>query len=401
MRRIWAEFRYAVTALPIALAGLTGVGVLLVPGLTLAVVFAGLPLLAAAVSLAGWFADIERRRQAALLSVRIGAPAGPGGARWLSGRLKHAAGWRAVAFTLLKPLTALLPFSAVLLFWAAGAVELAYPLWRHVGGLTQVWGGLLLDTWPRSLLATGAGALLLACAPWAVRGAILLDRLPAGALLSPAKGAERLRHLERTRTQAVDDAAATLRRIERDLHDGAQARMVAVTMDLITAGRLLEDATQLDRARELLDLARHNAGAAVGELRDLAKGIHPPALDHGLDTALATLAAARGGIPVEVSVDLPERPGRASESILYFCAAELLANVFKHSHATRAVIEVRGTPSALMLRVHDDGYGGAALTSGGGLDGLAARLRPVDGRLTLTSPPGGPTTVVVELPHRR
>ncbi|MFI6504227.1 sensor histidine kinase [Nonomuraea typhae] len=401
MRRIWAEFRYAVTALPIAVAGLSGVGVLLVPGLTLAVVFAGLPLLAAAVSLAGWFAAVERRRQAALLGVRIGTPAGPGGERWVIGRLKHGAGWRAVAFTLLKPLAALPSCAAVLLFWAAGAAELGYPLWRHVGGLTQVWGGLPLDTWPRSLLAAGAGAVLLACAPWAVRGAILLDRLLAGALLTPAKGDERLRHLERTRTQAVDDAAATLRRIERDLHDGAQARMVAVTMDLDTAGRLLEDATQLDRARELLDLARHNAGAAVGELRDLAKGIHPPALDHGLDTALATLAAARGGIPVEVSVDLPERPGRAGESILYFCAAELLANVFKHSHATRAVIEVRGTPSALVLRVHDDGYGGAATTPGGGLEGLAARLRPVDGRLTLTSPPGGPTTAVVELPHRR
>ncbi|MFE0150537.1 sensor histidine kinase [Nonomuraea sp. NPDC059007] len=400
MRRIWAEFRYAVTALPIAVAGLVGVGVLLIPGLTLAVVLAGLPLLAAAADLAGWFAAVERRRQASLLGTRIETPPGPGPGGWPAARLKHGAGWRAVAFALLKPLTALLSFSAALLFWAAGAAELAYPLWRHIGGLIQVWGGFPLSDWPRSLLAACAGVLLLACAPWAVRGTIALERLLARALLTPT-GADRLRHLERTRTQAVDDAAATLRRIERDLHDGAQARMVAVTMDLITAGKLLRDATQLDQARELLDLARQNAGAAVAELRDLAKGIHPPALDHGLDTALTTLATSRGGIPVEVSVTMPRRADRATESILYFCAAELLANVFKHSHATSAAIEVRGEPSVLVLRVHDNGYGGAAPTPGGGLDGLANRLRPVDGRLSVTSPPGGPTTAVVELPHRR
>ncbi|MEV4893011.1 sensor domain-containing protein [Nonomuraea sp. NPDC055795] len=396
MRRIWAELRYAVTALPIALAGLVGVGVLLVPGLALAVVLAGLPLLAAAADLAGWFASAERRRQASLLGTRIETPPGPGPGGWLIARLKHGAGRRAVAFALLKPLTALLSFSAALLFWAVGVAELAYPLWRHIGDLTQVWGGFE----PHSLLAASAGVLLLAGAPWAVRGTIALERLLARALLTPT-GADRLRHLERTRTQAVDDAAATLRRIERDLHDGAQARMVAVTMDLITAGKLLRDATQLDQARELLDLARQNAAGAVADLRDLAKGIHPPALDHGLDTALTTLATSRGGIPVEVSVSMPRRVDRATESILYFCAAELLANVFKHSHATRAAIEVRREPSVLVLRVHDNGYGGAATTPGGGLDGLASRLRPVDGRLSITSPPGGPTTAVVELPHRR
>ncbi|MFI9554810.1 sensor histidine kinase [Nonomuraea endophytica] len=399
MRRIWAEFRYAITALPLALAGLVGVGVLLVPGLALAIVLAGLPLLAAASDLAGWFAAVERRRQASLLGIRIETPPEKGHGGWLTA-LKYGAGWRAVAFVLLKPLTALLSFSAVLLFWAVGVAELAYPIWRNIGGLTQVWGGFQLSDWPRSLLAAGAGVLLLACAPWVVRGTIALERLLARALLTPT-GADRLRHLERTRTQAVDDAAATLRRIERDLHDGAQARMVAVTMDLITAGKLLQDATQLDQARELLDLARQNAGAAVGELRDLAKGIHPPALDHGLDTALTTLATSGGGIPVEVSVTMPRRADRATESIVYFCAAELLANVFKHSHATRAAIEVRGEPSVLVLRVHDNGYGGAATTPGGGLDGLANRLRPVDGRLSVTSPPGGPTTAVVELPHRR
>ncbi|MFI6539121.1 sensor histidine kinase [Nonomuraea sp. NPDC050547] len=396
MRRIWAEFRYAVTALPIALAGLVGVGVLLVPGLALALVLAGLPLVAAAADLAGWFASVERRRQASLLGIRIETPPGPGPGGWLTARLKHGAGWRAVAFALLKPLTALLSFSAALLFWAVGVAELAYPVWRHIGGLTQVWGGIE----PHSLLAAGAGVLLLAGAPWAVRGTIALERLLARALLTPT-GADRLRHLESTRTQAVDDAAATLRRIERDLHDGAQARMVAVTMDLITAGKLLRDATQLDQARELLELARQNAAGAVAELRDLARGIHPPALDHGLDTALTTLATSRGGIPVEVSVSMPRRADRATESILYFCAAELLANVFKHSHATRAAIEVRREPSVLVLRVHDNGYGGAATTPGGGLDGLANRLRPVDGRLSISSPPGGPTTAVVELPHRR
>jgi signal transduction histidine kinase len=201
----------------------------------------------------------------------------------------------------------------------------------------------------------------------------------------------------------VDDAAARLRRIERDLHDGAQAQMVAVAMKLGlakeklggTAGAAAE--ADFERALELVDAAHASAKQAITELRDLARGIHPPVLDHGLGTALATLAAG-SAVPVELVVDLPERPSAAIETIAYFCAAELLANVGKHSGARHARLEAVHVPGLLRLRVSDDGTGGARIEARGGLAGLAERVKTVDGRLQLSSPPGGPTVVTVELP---
>jgi signal transduction histidine kinase len=201
----------------------------------------------------------------------------------------------------------------------------------------------------------------------------------------------------------VDDSAARLRRIERDLHDGAQAQMVAVAMKLGLAreklGGTLGAAAEADfeRALELVDAAHATAKQAITELRDLARGIHPPVLDHGLDTALATLAAG-SGVPVELVAELPERPSAAIETIAYFCAAELLANVAKHSGARHATLEAVHVPGLLRVRVSDDGTGGARIEAGGGLAGLAERLRTVDGRMEISSPPGGPTVVTVEMP---
>jgi signal transduction histidine kinase len=214
---------------------------------------------------------------------------------------------------------------------------------------------------------------------------------------------QRVRELEQSRARAVDDSAARLRRIERDLHDGAQAQMVAVAMKLGLAREKLVgtiDGTaqaDLERVLELVVAAHRGAKEAITELRDLARGIHPPVLDHGLGAALATLAA-RSEVPVELVVDLPERPSAAIETIAYFCAAELLANVTKHSGARRATLEVAHGPGLLRVQVSDDGTGGARVEARGGLAGLAERVRTVDGRLQLTSPPGGPTMVTVELP---
>jgi signal transduction histidine kinase len=213
----------------------------------------------------------------------------------------------------------------------------------------------------------------------------------------------RVRELEQSRARVVDDSAARLRRIERDLHDGAQAQMVAVAMKLGLAreklARMAGGAGQADveRVLELVAAAHRGAKEAITELRDLARGIHPPVLDQGLGPALASLAA-RGDVPVELVVDLPERPSAAIETIAYFCAAELLANVVKHSGARQATLEVAHVPGLLRLRVCDDGSGGARIEDRGGLAGLAERVATVDGRLQVTSPPGGPTVVAIELP---
>jgi signal transduction histidine kinase len=202
---------------------------------------------------------------------------------------------------------------------------------------------------------------------------------------------QRVRELEQSRSRVVDDSAAGLRRIERDLHDGAQAQLVAVAMKLGLATKKLggmvdgTGQTELDRVLELVAAAHR------------ARGIHPPALDHGLGAALATLAA-RSDLPVELVIDLPERPSPAIETIAYFCAAELLANAAKHSGAQHATLEAAHVPGLLRVQVTDDGTGGARVEADGGLAGLAERVRTVDGRLQLSSPPGGPTMVTVELP---
>jgi signal transduction histidine kinase len=214
----------------------------------------------------------------------------------------------------------------------------------------------------------------------------------------------RVRELEQSRTSLVDDSAARLRQIERDLHDGAQAQMVAVTMKLGLAVKKLGGMTEgtgqtdLDRVLELVAAAHRGAKEAIAELRDLCHGIHPPVLDEGLGIALTTLTE-RSDLPVELVIDLPERPSAAIETIAYFCAAELLTNVTKHSGAQHATLEAAHVPGLqLRVRVSDDGCGGAQVGDNGGLAGLAERIRAVDGTLQLSSPPGGPSVVTVELP---
>ena len=255
------------------------------------------------------------------------------------------------------------------------------------------------------------GVALLASVPWTGPLA-LLGVLPlAGAALIfwtvyrlQQDSVRRVQELEQSRTRLVDDSAARLRQIERDLHDGAQAQMVAVTMKLGLAVKKLggmtdgTGQTDLDRVLELVVAAHRGAREAIAELRDLCRGIHPPVLDQGLGIALTTLAA-RSDLPVETVIDLPERPSAAIETIAYFCASELLTNVTKHSGARHATLEAVHVPGLqLRVRVSDDGCGGAQAGPRGGLAGLAERIRTVDGRLQLSSPPGGPSVVTVELP---
>jgi signal transduction histidine kinase len=216
-----------------------------------------------------------------------------------------------------------------------------------------------------------------------------------------AAAAERARELQERRAHAVDESAARLRRIERDLHDGAQIRLTALAM---TLGEIREGldvaaagADEGGHLRMLAAAAHRNAKETLAELRDLARGIHPAVLDRGLEAALSALAQT-STTPAGLSVSLRERLSPAIEAIAYFCAAELLANVAKHSGASRATISVSDQDGGLLMTVADDGTGGARLPPGGGLAGLLERVQTVDGRLGVDSPRGGPTVITVELP---
>jgi signal transduction histidine kinase len=216
-----------------------------------------------------------------------------------------------------------------------------------------------------------------------------------------AAAAERGRELQERRARAVDESAARLRRIERDLHDGAQIRLTALAMALGEIKENLEAAAggQDDggRTRMLAGAAHRNAKEALAELRDLARGIHPPVLDRGLGPALSALAET-SATPAGLRVSIAERPSPAIEAIAYFCAAELLANVAKHSGANRATICLSDQNGGLLMTVTDDGAGEAILVPAGGLAGLLQRVQTVDGRLCIDSPPGGPTIITIELP---
>jgi signal transduction histidine kinase len=218
-----------------------------------------------------------------------------------------------------------------------------------------------------------------------------------------AQAAERARELQERRARVVDESAARLRRIERDLHDGAQVRLAALAMTLGEIKESLDAAADEDgaddgaRTRMLVAAAHRNAKETLAELRDLARGIHPPVLDRGLATALAALAET-SPVPVELEVSLAERPSPAIEAIAYFCAAELLANVAKHSGAGRAAVSAGEHDGRIVMTVTDDGSGGARPAPGGGLAGLLERVQTVDGRLGIDSPAGGPTVVTIELP---
>jgi len=272
---------------------------------------------------------------------------------------------------------------AVCLLGAAVAIARWAPVHAaHSGGLLLVAGA-------------GLGATILTA--WVLGDSMAYRRAYYTGLEDRLAVAERTRELQERRARAVDESAARLRRIERDLHDGAQVRLAALAMTLGEIKESLEAAGD-DRTLALAGAAHQNAKDTLAELRDLARGIHPPVLDRGLGPALAILAST-SGIPARLTDSVTERPSPAIEAMAYFCAAELLANAAKHSGASRMTIGVRDQDAGLVMSVTDDGDGGARLVPGGGLAGLLERVQTVDGRLGLDSPPGGPTVVTVELPR--
>jgi len=246
------------------------------------------------------------------------------------------------------------------------------------------------------LLAVAAvGATLLAA--WVLGDSAAYRRAYYASLEERLAAAERTQDLQAKRARAVEEFAGILRRIERDLHDGAQVRLTALAMTLGEIKENLAERADDDATLKLAVAAHRSAKDTLAELRDLARGIHPPVLDRGLEPALAALAGT-SAVPVTLTVQITARPSPAIEAIAYFCAAELLANAAKHGAATRACVTLAERGPGLALAVTDDGRGGAHLAPGGGLAGLAERVQTVDGRLDLVSPPGGPTTITIELP---
>jgi signal transduction histidine kinase len=400
-RAPWAALLYVVVAVPLALVGFVGTVVLLLLGAVLTVTPLGLWVIALTTRCANGLGALHRGLARLLLGVHVGAPPDPGGRgllHWRRRALTDPSGWRAVAYALVKLPVAVLTFVLAAAPFTYGALLLSYPVTRRWNGNLSI-GGHRLDTVPRALVVCVAGLLLLVGGAYLIRYLVTPDVMLMRGLLGPSTLQARVRDLEERRAYAISDATATLRRIERDLHDGTQARLVALGMKLALIEGSLTGEVDVPRARELAGAGRQAAKTAVTELRELVRGFHPPILDDGLEAAVATLAA-QSVVPVELAVDLQTRPTPAIEAIAYFCAAELLTNIAKHSGATRAALDVRRSDGVLRLRVSDDGRGGARTRAGSGLTGLSERVRTVDGRLDIDSPPGGPTVVTVEIPSR-
>ena len=378
----------------------------------------GLLVITVALRLSRRLGSLHRRLLRRFLGHQVEAPPrfqpGVGILNRVDRRLRDRAAWRGVWYSLIKlPVAAVQLYTIVLV--AFGLIDMSYPvdwlLFHNGPGVSlspmvavvpvPFGGQLVMSSWLDTYPAAIAGAACVVAAAWLGRAINAADGALVRGLLGPSSMAERVSELERTRTLAVEDSAAALRRVERDLHDGAQMRLAALAMNLgMAREKLGEDDEQPDNAtvRELIDAAHRNAVDALADLRDLARGIHPPVLDSGLASALATLAAS-SAIPASVTADIDPRPAPAIETIAYFCAAELMANATKHSYANQIKIKIQTERGGLLrLEVSDDGIGGADAARGSGLAGLAQRVSTVDGRIDVVSPAGGPTAVTVELP---
>jgi signal transduction histidine kinase len=404
--RTWLAAIHLLSGWFIGLAAFTVIVTAVSAGAALLVVaLSGVVVLWTLLLLCSQFARAERARFEVLLGARI--PAQPAGRRPGSGwqrfwrRFGDLDTWKHFLYALLRWPLSMAECAILVGVWSTGLAMAALPGygWLLPRGST-LWSTAIPA--PRSAAVVAAvtigGLVLLLAAPQVTRGLAVADLAVARVLIgAPDRAALRARigELERSRARVVDSAEAERRRIERDLHDGAQQRLVALAMDLGRArARFADDP---EAARAIVDQAHATAKEALVELRNLVRGVHPPVLtDRGLDAALSGLAAL-SPVPVAVTVNVRPRPPASIEAIAYFVVAEALTNVAKHSQATAAQVRVERHADTLGIVICDDGIGGA-VASGQGLSGLADRVAGVDGRLSMDSPPGGGTTLWVELP---
>lgn len=365
------------------------------------VVFVGLLLLLSE-SLSRW----HRARAKALLGVVVDAPtepADPGWRGWLA-RLGRATTWRQLTYHAFVAPTVLALSAALVAFcWGGGLVLASSPLWLRVNpdtggagdtiqgtvqGVGQIWG------------ATVFGVACVLVAPWLARRLAALDLAIMRPMLGETRGEQltpRVTALEQTRAGVIDAADAERRRIERDLHDGAQQRLTSLALNLgMARSTLAPDAPP--EARRAIEEAHDEAKQALAELRGFVRGLHPAVLDErGLDAALSGIVA-RSPVPTSLHVLLAQRPPRTLEAVAYFVVSEALTNIAKHSGATSAAVRVTSDAQRLVVEVIDNGHGGATVGSGSGLMGLTNRVAAVDGNLAVSSPAGGPTVLRAELP---
>jgi signal transduction histidine kinase len=399
-RECWRETAYLLASFITGLIGFIVIvtGVSLVAGL--AILILGIPLAVALAHFDRWWCGIDRGLAALVLGERIPAryrpPRGEGRISRALSVLGDKQTWLDALWMLISFPLGLAGFIVAVVSWSVVGALLSGPIW-----LWSIPNWIHRHDIAISILSPFLGVAAAIAAAWLVRGTALAISGLASWLLGPNRTEvleERVETLAETRAGAVDAAHSELQRVERDLHDGAQARLVALAMDLGMAEQRLANADP-DTAMEHVANARGQARAAMAELRDLVRGIGPSILhDHGLDAALTALVTGRNP-PVELRVELRTADVTARETAAYFVVAEALANARKHASATR--ISVRAWDDAadrLIVEVVDDGIGGADSEGGSGLAGLRKRVAALDGVLTVVSPPGGPTTVRAELP---
>jgi len=403
--RTWLSLAYVVLGLPFGILTFTVTVVGLSLGVGLVPLFLiGLVVLWVTVQLVRGMAVMERARATLFLDVDL-----PGRPRELVGegsalrrgwrRLTSPGTWKEIAYCLLLLPIGTVFFSLVVTLWSvalAGVLLPAYGYalpggevasWLHWSSSAEVWTGFAV------------GVLALLVAPGVTQGLAAAELAMVRALLTPS-GAElltaKVSSLTESRARVVDAADAERRRIERDLHDGTQQHLVSLAMNLGMAKEKLD--SDPEAARQLVADAHQQAKDSITELRNVIRGVYPAVLtDRGLDAALSALAV-RSPVPVRLQVDLPRRPNPTAEAIAYFVVSESLTNVARHSGARSATVYVEQSGDRLKLAIVDDGRGGAVEAAGSGLTGLRDRVAAVDGRFTLTSPPGGGTTIAVEVP---
>jgi signal transduction histidine kinase len=404
--RTWKQTLHLLIDLPLGIVWFTVIvtGIALGVGL-IPLMFLGVAVLLVTLQFVRVVSAIERARAKALLDADIANPFLPLGEidgwwRRIKAIFSDGALWKGVGYCIVALPVGILTFTVAVTLWAIALGGITAPIWATIEALV---GANDPHGWAYVGITTAsfvAGLISLVVTPWVVRGMAAMDRGLIRGLLGADRNAQlqrRVSQLEVSKTASLDVAEAERTRIERDLHDGVQPRLVIAAMDL---GLAREKAATGDNPEvlALIERAQDETKQAIAELRELVRGIHPAVLtDRGLDAALSSLAA-RCPVPVTVQVNLDERPPTPVESAAYFIVAESLTNIAKHSDAKHARVNVSRDDGTLRVEISDDGRGGARTEPGGGLSGLDDRVRSLEGTFRVASPVGGPTTILAELP---
>src|SRR5215210_2657695 len=402
--RTYRRILYLLLALPLGVAEFTFLVTAISFGFSTAITLIGIPVLIGSVYIWRWLAELERRLIGRLTGVEIPSPYRPDpvGVRWwtrFAARLADPATWKDLAFLLLQFPLGIVSFSVTVAVFGSGLRLLFAPVYYEpfADGDWIAWLGV--DTLGEAFALVPVGALILLVG---IPGLGALGRLYGwlaaqllGSNVDPELTAQ-VSELQGARSRIIAAADAERRRIERDLHDGAQQRLVALALNLRMAEQ--RAASGDPAAAELVRQAGQEAQLALKELRDLARGIHPAILtNRGLPSALEDLAA-RATVPVEVVEAPRDRLPGAVEAAAYFVVSECLANIGKHAQASSATVAVSAADGLLSVEVADDGVGGADLGDGSGMQGLADRVGALSGTLAVESPQGEGTRVVASIP---